>query len=276
MAAVLIVDDDANIRDVLYELFSEEHVCHTAESAEQALVLLEAGRYDVAIVDISLPLMSGLELLGHIRQRWPGTPVIIITGINYHQYVDNLMQMGASDYLVKPFQVPDIEGKVSQAVMRNEEWLESLKESADRALKSSQHLSSESSTLPLDRRSAVRYGVKRAARLLFAAAPSDVNKRAHDDQPPPIIGHTRDISTTGISLMVPVLRRSDRDLYGSYGRLQLILSLPNGNIEIHADPVRYSWFDESDSSKGYIIGARIIEIDPDDHARFNEYLGTRP
>ena len=85
MASVLIVDDDPVICDVLHELFSAEYLTHTVESAERALTLLEAGNYDVAIVDISLPGISGIELLGHIRQRWPRLPVIIITGIDYHQ-----------------------------------------------------------------------------------------------------------------------------------------------------------------------------------------------
>src|SRR5258708_18261067 len=107
MAAVLIVDDDAIIREVLYELFSAENECNTAETAELALKLLESKGYNVAIVDISLPGMSGLELLGHIRQRWPDTHVIIITGIDYHQYIGELTKMGAVDYLVKPFHLQD-------------------------------------------------------------------------------------------------------------------------------------------------------------------------
>ena len=61
MAAILIVDDDAVICEVLGELFSLEHACRTADTAEKALALLESGHYDVAIVDISLPGMSGLD-----------------------------------------------------------------------------------------------------------------------------------------------------------------------------------------------------------------------
>src|SRR5687767_15713370 len=97
MATVLVVDDDEIIRDVLCELFNEEHLCHATSTAEQALTLLEAVEYDIAVIDISLPGMSGLELLGNMRQRWPQTPVIIITGIDYHSYVKDLIRMGASD-----------------------------------------------------------------------------------------------------------------------------------------------------------------------------------
>src|SRR5437016_14152437 len=124
MGAVLIVDDDVVIRDVLCELFSPEHTCHTAKSAEEALTLLQAGRYDVAIVDISLPGMSGLELLGHILQRWPETPVIIITGIDYHQYTGELIRMGAFDYLAKPFQLQNAVGKVARGIPYHDRWVE--------------------------------------------------------------------------------------------------------------------------------------------------------
>ncbi len=80
-----------------------EHACQTAESAEAALTLLESAHYDVAIVDISLPGMSGLELLGHIRLRWPETHVIIITGIDSHQYMGNsrsLLRNSSSQSLI--------------------------------------------------------------------------------------------------------------------------------------------------------------------------------
>src|ERR1051325_10934639 len=75
MAAILVVDDDDTIRDTLYDLLSEEHRCHTAETAENALKLLDAEFYDVVLTDISMPGLSGLELLGHVRQRYPDTPV---------------------------------------------------------------------------------------------------------------------------------------------------------------------------------------------------------
>jgi len=82
MSLILVVDDDEAIRDTLYELLSEHHLCQTAQSAEQALARLEVDRYDVVLTDISMPGLSGLELLGHVRQKYPETPVIIISGIS--------------------------------------------------------------------------------------------------------------------------------------------------------------------------------------------------
>src|SRR2546421_4289605 len=221
MGAVLIVDDDVVIRDVLCELFSPEHTCHTAMSAEEALTLLQAGRYDVAIVDISLPGMSGLELLAHIRNYWPETPVIIITGIDYHKYTDELIRMGAFDYVAKPFELQNAAGKVARGILYHERWMEAVKESTDRALKSGKHPSGESPAWALERRGAVRRMAQRVARLLFTATQPGMRATAGGGAAAPtLLGYTRDISATGLSLIVPGVRRSDSDYYGAYSPLR--------------------------------------------------------
>jgi DNA-binding NtrC family response regulator len=124
MAAILIVDDDQTIRDTLYDLFSEEHLCHSAETAEQALAWLENDAYDVVLTDISMPGMSGVELLGHVRQRQPQTPVIIISGINDEGHAKGLLKLGAYAYLLKPFRLEVVEDRVQSAIKQRRVWLE--------------------------------------------------------------------------------------------------------------------------------------------------------
>lgn len=116
MPRVLVVDDDETIRDALYELLSEEYVCHTAETAEKAFTRLEDDVYDVLLTDISMPGLSGLELLGHVRQKFPNTPVIIISGISDQEHAQGLIQLGAFDYLIKPFRLEIVEKSVKKAV----------------------------------------------------------------------------------------------------------------------------------------------------------------
>ena len=116
MARVLVVDDDDAIRDTLYELLSEEYLCQTAETAEKALARLEADSYDVVLTDISMPGLSGLELLGHIRQKFPNTPVIMISGIGDHEHTQGLIKLGAFDFLLKPFSLEVVEKSVQRAV----------------------------------------------------------------------------------------------------------------------------------------------------------------
>jgi len=116
MPRVLLVDDDETIRDTLYELLSEYYVCQTAETAEKAFARLKADEYDVVLTDISMPGLSGLELLGHVRQKFPDTPVIIISGIGDQEHAQGLIRLGAFDFLLKPFSLDVVEKSVRRAV----------------------------------------------------------------------------------------------------------------------------------------------------------------
>ncbi|HEX8634034.1 MAG TPA: response regulator [Pyrinomonadaceae bacterium] len=116
MAAILVVDDDSTIRDILYDLLSEEHLCHVAETAERALGWLATDVYDVVLTDISMPGLSGIELLSHVRQNQPQTPVIIISGIQDQEHAKGMMTLGAFDYLLKPFRLEDVERSVARAI----------------------------------------------------------------------------------------------------------------------------------------------------------------
>jgi two-component system response regulator PilR (NtrC family) len=116
MARALIVDDDETIRDTLYELLSENYICQTAETAEKAFARLQADTYDVVLTDISMPGLSGLELLGQVRQRFPDTPVIVISGISDQEHAQGLIKLGAFDYLLKPFSLDEVEKSVKRAI----------------------------------------------------------------------------------------------------------------------------------------------------------------
>lgn len=118
MAVILIVDDDETVRDALHDLFEEEHRCHMAETAEQAMKWLETEEYDVVLTDISMPGLSGVELLGVIQQQQANTPVIIISGLSDQEHARGLIDMGAFDYLVKPFRLEKVEESVGRALER--------------------------------------------------------------------------------------------------------------------------------------------------------------
>ena len=116
MATILIVDDDEMIRDALYELLESEHRCHVAETANKAVAWLESETYDVVLTDISMPGLSGLELLAHLRELHPDTSVIVISGIGDQEHAQGLLKLGAFDYLLKPFNLEDVEASVSRAI----------------------------------------------------------------------------------------------------------------------------------------------------------------
>jgi DNA-binding NtrC family response regulator len=91
-------------------------LCHAAATAEQALGFLREQTYDVVLTDISMPGLSGLELLGHLRQEQPDTPVIVVTGIGDRTHAEGLTRLGAYDYILKPFRLEAVEESVARAL----------------------------------------------------------------------------------------------------------------------------------------------------------------
>jgi len=101
---VLVVDDEETLRYILQTLLTEKGCeVRTAESAEQALSLLWNFTPAVAIVDIVLPGMSGLDLLGEIKRMEPGAEVVVITSQSTGERARQAIKSGAFDYLEKPF-----------------------------------------------------------------------------------------------------------------------------------------------------------------------------
>ena len=116
MAEILVVDDDDIIRETLCELLSENHACQSAGTAEEALSKLQSQAFDVVLTDISMPGLSGLDLLNRVVQLYPGTPVIIISGLSDEEQAQSLIGRGAFDYLLKPFRLEVVEDSVRRAV----------------------------------------------------------------------------------------------------------------------------------------------------------------
>lgn len=118
MSEILVVDDDEIIRETLCELFSQDHACQTAATAEAALAKLEAQKFDVVLTDVSMPGLSGLDLLNRVVELYPGTPVIIVSGLSDQEQAQSLIGRGAFDYVLKPFRLEVVEDSVRRALAR--------------------------------------------------------------------------------------------------------------------------------------------------------------
>ncbi len=126
MATLLIVDDDEKVRNTLNDLLSGTHECHTADRAEQALAYLELENYDVVVTDITMPGLSGREILKCIQEKHSATPVIVISGNSDEEDARELIAMGAFAYLKKPFQLEDVEDAVDRALAHRQEQSNAL------------------------------------------------------------------------------------------------------------------------------------------------------
>jgi putative nucleotidyltransferase with HDIG domain len=146
---ILIVDDEHEITEILSDLLSVDYDCLQVGSAEDALARLAEGDFQLVISDITMPGMSGLEMLPQVKSNSPNTVVVMISGMQTVESAIGALRLGAFDYLMKPFDLRQVEAVVKRALehyelivakQRYEDHLEELVEQRtaelDRALNS--------------------------------------------------------------------------------------------------------------------------------------------
>src|SRR3954464_15678514 len=118
---ILFADDEAHLRDLMQmELPRLGHEVTVCPDGASALRALEKGSYDAALLDLRMPGMTGIEVLGKIRQLNPDTQVVILTG---HATVDTAVQalrLGAFDYLTKPCKWAELEVILNRVAERRD------------------------------------------------------------------------------------------------------------------------------------------------------------
>jgi nitrogen regulation protein NR(I) len=117
MGHILIVDDDAQLRQSFEKLLTAEgHTVRTAASGEAALAAVRAVMPDLVIMDVRMPGMSGLEAFTVIHEMEPKLPVIIMTAFGTTETAIEATKLGAFEYVLKPFEIPDILALIGQAL----------------------------------------------------------------------------------------------------------------------------------------------------------------
>jgi len=116
---ILIVDDHALVRrgmgHVVRESFSDAEIVEAASAAEAMEAMASAGA-DIALVDVRMPDLDGLELLHDMRERWPNVPVIMLTSFDHAHYVRRALAEGAAGYMLKDATPEDLEQAIKVAL----------------------------------------------------------------------------------------------------------------------------------------------------------------
>jgi DNA-binding NarL/FixJ family response regulator len=116
---ILIVDDHALVRrgmgHVVRECFTEAEVVE-AGNAVEAIEVMTSDNVNVALVDVRMPDSDGLELLHQMKERWPDTPVIMLTSFDHAQYVRRALAEGAAGYMLKDATPEDLEQAIKVAI----------------------------------------------------------------------------------------------------------------------------------------------------------------
>jgi DNA-binding NtrC family response regulator len=116
---VLVVDDEPGFRRMLeWELSSRGMKVETAENGAEGVRMAGEKTFDVIITDITMPEMDGLKLLQEIKRSAPETEVIVATGFGAVETAVFAMQKGAFDFVLKPYDLEHLMGRVKKAVER--------------------------------------------------------------------------------------------------------------------------------------------------------------
>lgn len=121
-ARILVIDDDENIRKVLKTILEDEgYIVDTAETAKESIEKSENSFYNVALIDVRLPDMEGIELLPKLRDTKPKMRKVIVTGYPTLQNAIAAVNKGADAYIVKPFEVDKILETIREQLKKQEE-----------------------------------------------------------------------------------------------------------------------------------------------------------
>lgn len=119
MSSILVIEDDPGIQRVLQRLFTAEHYdVKTAAEGKQAWEAFAGSSPDAVILDLMLPGMSGRELCRSIKESSPETPVVVLSAIADVADKVLLLELGADDYVTKPFSPRELLARVQAAIRR--------------------------------------------------------------------------------------------------------------------------------------------------------------
>ena len=127
-ASILIVDDEEVVRHSHLRSLADTG-CHTeaAEDGHQALRVMEQRPFDVVLLDLSMPGLDGMDVLKTIKERWPDSEVVVITGYPNIETAKEAVRLGAHNYIAKPVGPDDVIKAANEAMIQKRWALRSVK-----------------------------------------------------------------------------------------------------------------------------------------------------
>ena len=123
MAKILIIEDDTDINNLLAKIMGRQgHEAVQAFSGTEGKLRLELEQYDLMLLDLMLPGMMGEELIREIRRTDPDMPIIVLSAKSALEDRVSVLELGADDYLVKPFAAAEVTARVEGALRRSARW----------------------------------------------------------------------------------------------------------------------------------------------------------
>jgi DNA-binding NtrC family response regulator len=108
-ARILIVDDETDLRTLLRHILTAQGYQITdAEDGEEAIELIKKQKFDIALLDIQMPNINGIQVLKYIKEHSPQTKAVMLTGYADLKHAMEAKEFGARDFIGKPYKLEDV------------------------------------------------------------------------------------------------------------------------------------------------------------------------
>ncbi|MFT8323268.1 MAG: response regulator transcription factor [Bacillus sp. (in: firmicutes)] len=116
---ILVVEDNISLLESIKGIIESEYEVDTADNGEDGLFFAEQNIYDLIVLDVMLPFMNGFEIVKEIRKEKINTPVLFLTAKDALEDRVKGLEYGGDDYLVKPFQAPELMARIKALLRRS-------------------------------------------------------------------------------------------------------------------------------------------------------------
>ncbi|MGZ9814889.1 response regulator transcription factor [Peribacillus simplex] len=116
---VLVVEDNVSLLESIRQILTDEYEVDTADNGEDGLFMAQQSIYDIIILDVMLPGIDGFEIVRKIREEKIDTSVLFLTAKDALEDRVRGLEMGGDDYLVKPFQAPELKARIRALLRRS-------------------------------------------------------------------------------------------------------------------------------------------------------------
>ena len=118
---LLLIEDDITLSECVEDILDTQgHQADTATTGEDGLLMAETGTYQLYIVDLGLPDMDGNDVISALRDLSPNTPVLVLSGRNQLENKIESLNVGADDFMIKPFHRDELMARINAIVRRAE------------------------------------------------------------------------------------------------------------------------------------------------------------
>ena len=111
---ILIADDEPEVRDILKNLLLKMFSCtfDLAEDGSKVVEKIKSGKFDLLLLDLKMPGLSGMDVIKEVVRLSPGTKIVVITAYDSREVCDRAIEAGASDYILKSYLKEEIGMKI--------------------------------------------------------------------------------------------------------------------------------------------------------------------